>query len=79
MITISYITQRVKKYVNETGISISHISRETEISYSSLYASLGESSTRERDLRDSELVEVCRFLKISPMDFADPPSKKAIS
>lgn len=78
MIDISCVTKKVKEYVNQTGISISHISRETKIPYSALYASLGEASVRERDLRDAELIEICRFLKVNPMDFADTPKKRSL-
>lgn len=67
---MSYITDNVAKHVKDKGINLSNMARQTKIPYSSLYSSIGESG-RNRNLRDDELIAVCRFLNISPMDFVD--------
>lgn len=66
----SQITKNLARYVAETGIRMSTMSRETGISYMSLYDSLANDS-RDRDLRVGEFFKVCTFLEKNPMDFAE--------
>lgn len=66
---MSIVTQKMSRYVKERGFNLSMISRSTGISYSALYESL-YSSKRDRSLRDDELIAVCKFLGVNPMDFA---------
>ena len=72
---MSQVTNNISKYIRDKGIQISKISEATNLKYCYLYDSLGGSS-RERDLRDDELIKVCAFLEKNPMDFADKPSKR---
>ena len=49
-------------------VNLSELSRQTGIPYRDLYHSLGGRSDRKRDLRDWELIEVCKALQINPME-----------
>lgn len=69
---MSAVTRNVSRYVKERGINLSKLSRDTGIAYAALYSSLYDDE-RDRSLRDDELIAVCSFLKINPMDFADEP------
>lgn len=71
---MSCITKSVSRYVKEKRINITGMSRDTGVPYSALYASLCDEE-RGRSLRDDELVAVCRFLGVNPMDFADESEK----
>lgn len=62
-------TKNLARYVKEKGFNLSKLSRSTGIPYSALYASLC-GSDRERSLRDDELIAVCAFLNVNPMEFA---------
>ena len=62
-------TIRLAQYVKEKGISILKMSRATGISYTCLYASLGEKG-RNRPLSVDEALLVCKFLEVDPRDFA---------
>lgn len=71
---MSAVTDRLSEYVRKKRINLSAMSRDTGISYMALYDSLANNA-RARDLRDDELIKVCGFLEINPMDFADAPEK----
>lgn len=62
-------TKNLSRYVKEKGINLSKMSRDTKIPYVSLYDSL-LNADRDRDLRAGELLLVCKFLGVNPMDFA---------
>lgn len=64
------VTKNVSEYVKEKRINVSAMSRDTGIPYTALYASLVDKN-RGRDLRGRELISICRFLGVNPMDFAD--------
>lgn len=66
---MSYITDNISQYVKRKGFNLSKISRETGISYRSLYSSLYDDE-RRRSLRDDELVKLCIFLNVDPREFA---------
>lgn len=68
-------TRNLSQYVKEKGINLSKMSRDTGISYVSIYNSL-INEVRGRDLRAGEMFKICEFLGVNPMDFADEPSKK---
>lgn len=72
---MSTVTKKVSDYVKAKKINIAALARETGIPYAALYISLCDGE-RDRSLRDDELVAVCRFLEINPMDFADESEKK---
>lgn len=65
---ISDVTLRISQYVKDRGINLSKMARKTNIPYMSLYNSLLNKS-RERDLKDYELLRICSFLEVNPMDF----------
>ncbi len=67
---MSYITKNISRYIKNKGFNLSKISRETDIPYSALQASL-YSNERNRSLRDDELVKLCIFLNVDPRQFAD--------
>ena len=56
--------------IKKKSINISELARKTEIPYQLLYDSLFNKK-KKRELRSSELLSVCTFLGINPMDFAD--------
>ena len=60
---------RLAEYIREKGINILKMSRATGISYTCLYASLGEKG-RNRPLSVDEALLVCKFLEVDPRDFA---------
>lgn len=62
-------TRNLSKYVCDKGISLKKMANATGISYWALYDSLLNSS-RNRDLRLGEALEICAFLGVDPMDFA---------
>lgn len=62
------ITERVGKYLKENKINLSKLSRETEIPYSLLYASVWDKN-RIRELRVDEFFSICEVLGASPEIF----------
>lgn len=66
---MSFVTKNVAEYVNSMGINIAKMSRDTGIPYRQLLSSLKDDG-RERSLRDDEMIAICSFLKVNPMDFA---------
>lgn len=66
---MSSVTKNVANYVNSMGINISKMSRDTGIPYGQLIVSLRHND-RDRSLRDDELIAICSFLGVNPMDFA---------
>ena len=61
-------TRNLSRYVRDKGINLARMSRATGISYRALYDSLANPD-RERDLRAGELMGICKFLDVNPMDF----------
>lgn len=72
---MSAVTQNVSKYIRNKGINLSKLSRDTKIQYMAIYDSLANPE-RDRDLRDYELLKICAFLEVNPMDFADNPDEE---
>lgn len=56
--------------IKERSINLSEMARKTEIPYQSLYDSFF-SKGRSRELRSSELLSICVYLGVNPMDFAE--------
>ena len=65
------VTKNVAKYLREKGINLSVLAKRTGIPYSVLYSSLGLKSQVDRELRADELMSICLFLDLNPMDFID--------
>lgn len=64
------VTKNVSTYIREKRINLSAMARDTNIPYPALYASLVD-ERKDRELRGKELLSICRFLGVNPMDFAD--------
>lgn len=74
--TLDGLTRNLSRYIKDKGINVSKMSRDTGIPYMALYDSL-LNDERERDIRGGELIKVCAFLGVNPMDFADSPKEKS--
>ena len=72
---MSVVTRNVSEYVRKKGINLSELSRSTKIQYRAIYDSLAKPE-RDRDLRDHELIKICTFLGVDPMDFADKKKRR---
>ncbi len=55
--------------IRERGINLSELSRRTKLPYQAIYASLFAHG-RDRELRSGELIAICGYLGIDPMEFA---------
>ena len=64
------VEELLASVIKERGIKLSTIAERTEIPYQILYDSLFNKK-KNRELRSSELIAVCAFLDVSPMEFAD--------
>ena len=64
------VEELLASVIKERGIKLSTIAERTEIPYQILYDSLFNKK-KSRELRSSELIAVCAFLDVSPMEFAD--------
>lgn len=74
---MSYVTKNLSRYVKEKGFNLSEMSRKTGVLYSALYTSLMDDE-RNRSLRDDELLLICSFLGVNPMDFAESGEEKGV-
>lgn len=64
------LEKNIAEFIKKKGVNLSAMSRETEIPYMSLYDSFfNEKKTRQ--LKARELVAVCEFLDVSPMEFKE--------
>ncbi len=63
------VTENLARYTKDKAVNLSAMSRATGISYTCLYASLGEKG-RNRPLSVDEALLVCKFLEVDPRDFA---------
>lgn len=63
------VTENLARYTKDKAVNLSAMSRATGLSYSCLYASLGERG-RNRPLSIDEALLVCKFLEVDPRDFA---------
>ncbi len=67
------LEDRISKCIEDKGIALTVISRRTGIPYAALYNSLRNRSLK-REIRGRELVKLCKFLDVDPMDFAEDAS-----
>lgn len=68
------LEKNIASYIKEKAINLSKMSRQTGISYTALYDSLFNKD-KNRQLRGRELVAICVFLGVNPMDFAEKPEE----
>lgn len=64
------LEKNVGTFVRNKGINLSAMSRATGIPYAALYNSLIDEK-RKREMKGNELILICKFLEVNPMDFAD--------
>ena len=64
------VTEKLAQYTKNKAINLSAMSRATGISYTCLYASLGDKG-RNRPLSIDEAILVCKFLEVDPRVFAE--------
>lgn len=66
------VTKNLSAYVDKMGINLSAMARATGIKRGILHASLSTAMNEDkrRPLRDDELIKICKFLDVNPMDFA---------
>lgn len=69
------LEKNIATFIRDKGINLSVISRETGIPYMSLYDSFFNTK-KNRPIKGQELVSVCTFLGVNPMDFAKDPVKE---
>lgn len=62
------LEKNIAIYIRSKGINLSLMSRETKIPYMSLYNSFFNTN-RCRPIKGKELISVCSFLGVNPMDF----------
>ncbi|QDW73058.1 hypothetical protein FND36_02770 [Lachnospiraceae bacterium KGMB03038] len=71
------LEDNLAKYIKGKAINLSDMSRQTGISYMSLYNSLFNENS-ERQLKARELVAVCIFLEVDPRDFVEKTDEKEV-
>lgn len=64
------IEDRIAERIEDRGVPISTVARRTGIPYTALFNSLANKN-RTRELRGKELLSICAFLGVDPMEFAD--------
>lgn len=60
--------------IKSKSINVSDMARQTGISYKAIYASLFQTG-RVRELRSRELIAICKYAGINPMDFSEKERK----
>lgn len=61
--------------IKAKGINLAELTRQTKLYYPSIYESLyGKRGSRE--LRSSEIIAICRYAGVNPMDFCKDSSKE---
>lgn len=61
------ITKRIAEIVADRGVTLTRIAEVTGIPYQAIQASLKKDGTRQ--LRADELVKVCKFLELNPLEW----------
>ena len=64
------VTKNIAKYIRDTAVNLSELSRRSGVPYNALYSSIANTN-RERELKADELTSICAVLRINPMEFAD--------
>lgn len=71
---MDYATAKLRGQIQEKGISIAKIAKNTGFPYSALWGSLSEGT---RTLRADEFLSVCAFLEKNPAEYRDPKTHEA--
>lgn len=69
------LEKNIAKFIKETGIPLSVVSRKTGIPYMALYDTLFNEK-KKRQIRGKELIAVSEFLGIDPKDFVDSSKER---
>ncbi len=64
------IEKRLHEIIRSRGINLSEMARLTGVPYMALYDSL-MNAARKREIRGWELIKICKFLGVNPLDFAE--------
>lgn len=64
----------LSEIIESKSINLSKMAREIGVSYRAVYNSLRNTET-DRELRSSELIAICRFLGVNPLDFAEDTAR----
>lgn len=65
-------TKALAKVVDDRGITVRHLSKETGIPEYTLYKSLSLQHNNTRSLRGDELIKLCKVLNLNPMTLTKP-------
>ncbi len=65
---VKIVTKKIGKYLRESKVNLSKLSRDTGIPYNLLYASAWDKK-RVRELRVDEFLSICVVLAVNPMEF----------
>ena len=65
------VTENVKRYIQDKGISIANLAKKTGCNYDGIVASVGNATNRDRPLRAEEFLAICKFLEVDPWMFAE--------
>lgn len=60
----------IAEILDSRSINLSKMSKAIDISYSAIYKSL-YSKESSRELRSSELIAICKYLGVDPMEFEE--------
>ena len=61
------LEENISRCIAEKGIALTVVSRRTGVPYTALYNSLSNKRSK-RELKGKELVLICKFLDINPMN-----------
>lgn len=61
------LEEKLSKCVDDRGVALTVISRRTGLPYTALYDSL-KNKSKNREIKGKELIKLCRFLNVDPMD-----------
>lgn len=75
ILTFNNLEKNLGDYLRKERVNLSEVARKTGIAYELLYDSL-MNKNRTREIRGKELLAVCGFLNVDPMNFADKPERE---
>lgn len=64
------IEEWLSEIIKSRGVNLSEMARLIDVPYMALYNSLRDKS-RDREIRGWELIRICKFLDVNPLDFAE--------
>lgn len=67
---IMSLEKNLAEYIKSKGINLTFLSKQIGVPYFSLYDSLANNN-RNRELKGTELILICKFLDKKPEEFMD--------